>query len=139
MGAIMPPSSCSSIWQWKTKRPTCTGAMKGIATNTRPVNDLLARWIEDPRRHRERACGLVHVEDLAPHVRPAGHLHGRRGAPVPALVERVEARIAIGLQKPAEALQVRTRVLALAVRRVAVEHRRRRAAPVGTLVAHVDP
>lgn len=83
---------------------------------------------------KRRAVGHVDVVELAPHVRPAGRLHD------PAiLVERTEAGIAVGLQDATEGGQMRARMLALAVGRVAIPHRRRRAAAGRAVIAHVGP
>src|SRR5438552_15283915 len=55
------------------------------------------------------------------------------------IVEAVEPRIAVGLQDAAEAVQVLTRVLTLAIRGVAKPYRRRIGAARGSIITHVDP
>ena len=58
----------------------------------------------------DRRCrGLMHVEELAPDVRPAGDLDHV------AVEQGIEAGIAVGMQEALEGLQVRLRVLTLAV------------------------
>ena len=79
------------------------------------------------------------VVELAPHMRPAGDLGHGRGLPVRGLIERPETGIAVGLQEAVEAGQVRARMLALAIGRVAIDDRRRRPAPVGPFIAQIDP
>src|SRR5260370_23169848 len=65
----------------------------------------------------------MNIEELSSHMGPAGRLDD------PSTGEQlVEPGIAIGMDDAAEVLQVRPRVLALAVRRVE-EQRRRRAGP----------
>ncbi len=56
-----------------------------------------------------------------------------------AVIQPGEAGIAVGLQDATERAQMRPRMLALAVRRVAVEHRRRCGAGEGTIVPHIGP
>src|SRR5438876_535333 len=55
------------------------------------------------------------------------------------IVEAVEAGIAVGLQDAAEAVQVLTRMLTLAIRGVAKPYRRRIGAARGSIITHVDP
>ena len=59
------------------------------------------------------------VEELAPHMRPAGRFGESAG-----LIQLIEPGIAVGLQHAAEAAQMRARMLALAIGRVAKQHRR---------------
>jgi len=56
-----------------------------------------------------------------------------------AAIEMMKARIAIGLQRAAKVLQVRTRMLAFAIRRVAEENRRRNLAARRPIVAYIGP
>src|SRR5512132_2735751 len=79
------------------------------------------------------------VVELAPDVRPARDLDGGGRLPLLRRVEIVEPGIAVGLQQAAEAGEVRPRMLALAIRAVAVEHRRRRRSGARAVVAQVDP
>ena len=85
------------------------------------------------RQRRCAACG-VDVVELAPDVCPAGGLHDQA-----TLIQSAEPGIAVGLQHAAKPRQVRPRVLAAAVRRVAIAHCRRRRAGIGSLVAQVGP
>src|SRR5512135_402564 len=81
----------------------------------------------------------MEVVELAPDVRPARHLDGGGRLPLLRRVEIVEPGIAVRLQQAAEAGEVRPRMLALAIRAVAVEHRRWRRSGARALVAQVDP
>jgi hypothetical protein len=76
----------------------------------------------------------MEVEELAPHVCPAGRLSESAG-----LIQLIESGVAIGLQNAAEATQMLARVLALAIGRVAKQHRSVPAAAPGPLIAHVSP
>jgi hypothetical protein len=76
----------------------------------------------------------MHVPELAPGVRETRGLHD----PV-AAVELGEPGIAVGLEYAAELAQVRPRVLAFPVWRVAVEHRRRVGTSKRAIVADIDP
>src|SRR5439155_12943005 len=67
-------------------------------------------------------------------LRPARSLNN-----VPALIQRREAAIGIGLQDAAEVAQMPLRMLALAIGRIAIPHRRRISACGGAIIAHVSP
>ena len=77
---------------------------------------------------------LVHVVQLAPGMRPARGLLDDA-----ALVEPCEPGIAIRLEDAAELGQMRPWVLAAAIWRVAVEHRRRGRPGERSIVARIDP
>ena len=77
--------------------------------------------------------------EFAPHMCPTENLGHRGGPAVLGLVERPEAGVSIGMQEAAKAGQVPARMLAFAIRRVAIEHGRRRRPSTGPLVAQVDP
>jgi hypothetical protein len=81
-----------------------------------------------------RAVGLVAIEELAPHMRPAGRLDD-------ALLfeDGVEAGIAVGMQRAFEALQMCLRMFALAVWRVEVRSCRRTAITARPSVAYIGP
>src|SRR5260370_39305450 len=74
------------------------------------------------------------VEELAPHIRPAGHFD-----PLTRFVEFAEPGISVGLPGAAEVLEMPARVLALAVGAVAVEHRRRGGGGKRPVVAGISP
>src|SRR3546814_3023150 len=76
--------------------------------------------------------------ELAPDVGPAGHRDHRPRLPL-GNVERVEPGIGIGDEVAGKSGEVALRMLALAVGAVDVGRRRRRAATVRALVAHIDP
>ena len=78
--------------------------------------------------------GDLDVVELAPHMRPAGGLADAAG-----VVEMMEAGVAIGLQGPAEAVQMPARMLALAVRRVGEPDRRRGGIVRRAIVADIRP
>jgi hypothetical protein len=86
-------------------------------------------------------AGLVcQVKELAPDMGHAGCLlDGRCLARFPGLVEFLEAGIAIGMKDAAEGLEVRTRMLALAVGTVEVADRWRRLIGTGAAVADIGP
>ena len=86
-----------------------------------------------------RLVGGMDVKEVAPRMRPAGDLGHDRRLPLGGLVERPEAGIAIGLQEALEAGQMRARMLAFAVGRVAIDDRRWRLAGVGPFIAQIDP
>ena len=65
----------------------------------------------------------MNIEELSPHMGPAGGL-----GDLPTGEQLVEPGIPVGVNDAAEVFQVRPRMLALAVRRVE-EQRRRRAGP----------
>src|SRR6266581_9589380 len=76
----------------------------------------------------------MNIEELSPHMGPAGRLDD------PSTNEQlVEPGIPVGVDDAAEALQVRPRVLALAVWRVEEQRRRRARAGEWPLVANVGP
>ena len=79
------------------------------------------------------------VVELAPDVGPARHFDDGRRPAVLRRVEVVESGVTIRLQQATERAEVRARMLALAVRTVAVEHRRRRRSGARPVVAQVDP
>jgi hypothetical protein len=81
----------------------------------------------------------VDVVELAAHVCPAGHFGQRGRLPAGALVEWAKAGIAIGLQEAPELGQMRARMLALAIRRVAIDDRRRCPAAIGPFIAQIHP
>jgi hypothetical protein len=62
----------------------------------------------------------MHVEELAPHMRPTGRFDNGL-----LFEDRVEAGITVGMQRAFEALQMRRRMLALAIGRVEVRRCRR--------------
>ena len=73
------------------------------------------------------------VVELPSHVRPAGRFLD------PLAIESLEPGISIGLQHSREARQVGLGSLALAVRRVAEEHRGRFGARGRSIIPHVCP
>ena len=77
--------------------------------------------------------------ESAPHMCPTENLGHHGGPAVLGLVERPEAGVSIGMQEAAEAGQVPARMLAFAIRRVAIEHGRRRWPSMRPLVAQADP
>src|SRR5438128_3744869 len=79
------------------------------------------------------------VVELAPHMRPAGDLGHGCGLPVRGLIERPETGIAVSLQEAVERGQVRARMLAPAIGRVAIDDRRWPLAPVGPFIPQIDP
>src|SRR5438445_6224532 len=79
------------------------------------------------------------VVELAPHMRPAGDLGHGRGLPVRGLIERPETGIAVSLQEAVERGQVRARMLAPAIGRVAIDDRRWPLAPVGPFTPQIRP
>src|SRR5947209_6269692 len=79
------------------------------------------------------------VVELAPHMRPAGDLGHGRGLPVRGLIERPKTGIAVSLQEAVERGQVRARMLAPAIGRVAIDDRRRPLAAVGLFIPQIDP
>jgi hypothetical protein len=87
----------------------------------------------------ERRSGEVDVMEFASHMRPTKHLGDGGGLAAIGLVKRAEAGITIGMQEAAESGQVPVRVLASAIGRVAVKHRRRRRSGVWALIAQIDP
>jgi hypothetical protein len=73
-----------------------------------------------------RSLRLVHLEELASHMRPTRRLlDGAVG------VERVEPAIGIGLQDALEQFQMRLRMFAASVRRVGKPDGRRCLSPAG--------
>ena len=89
-----------------------------------PLQRFVCHW---------RLRGSMHIEELAPGVRPARRLGDA------ALIKSGEPGIAIGLKDAAERRQVPARMLALAVGTVAIQHRGRRRTGEGTVVARVAP
>jgi hypothetical protein len=81
-----------------------------------------------------RAIGGMDVEEFAADMGPAGGL----GDPV-AVVQPIEPGIAVGVDDPLEALQMRLWVLALAVGRIAEQGRRWARTGERALVANVGP
>ncbi len=75
----------------------------------------------------------------APHMCPTENLGHRGGPAVLGLVERPKAGVPVGMQEAAEAGQMPARMLPFAIRRVAIEHGRRRRPSTGPLVAQIDP
>jgi hypothetical protein len=72
-------------------------------------------------------------------ARRAGKRQRRRGGGTGDLIELAEAGVAIRMQPAGKAGELGATVLALAVRRVAIEHGRRSSAAVRALIAQVDP
>src|SRR5258707_6342700 len=93
------------------------------------LTDTVERLLGD-----RRSDGGMNVEELAPDVGPATGLSN----PV-AGKQLVEPGIAIGVDHAGEALEVRPRVLALAVRRVEEQRCRRPVAGEGPLIANIGP
>ncbi len=77
---------------------------------------------------------FVHLEELAPHMRPAGHLEDSAVS-----VERVESAIGIGLQDTLEQFQMRLRMFAAPVRRVGKPDGRRCFIAGGAIVPDIGP
>src|SRR5258708_13261096 len=75
----------------------------------------------------------MHVEDLPPRMRPAGRLGHAL------VIQACIAGISIRLQDTAEPCEVLPRVLALAVRAVAIQHRRRRLTAEWLIITRVAP
>src|SRR5205809_6231790 len=67
-------------------------------------------------------------------MRPARSLDN-----VPTRIQRRETAIGVRLQNAAKAAQVRLRMLALAVRRIAIPHRRWIATRPGSIIPHIGP
>jgi hypothetical protein len=84
--------------------------------------------------HNRRAVLDVEIVELAPGMRPARCFHD-----LPLLVERSEAAIGVSLQDAVVAAQMRLRVLALAIGRVAIPHRRRVATAGRTIITDIGP
>src|ERR1700740_2283009 len=88
----------------------------------------------------ERFCaaqgfvGELNIVKLPAHMRPTrGFLNAS------AFVDLLEPRVCIGLQRPAELLQMRSGMFALAVRRVGEPHRSWRRISSGPIVSYVRP
>ena len=79
---------------------------------------------------------IYHVEvvEFTSRVRPARRFHD-----LPVGVELGEAAIGVGLQNAGVAAQVRSRMFALAIRRVPIPHRRWIATAGRTIIAYVGP
>jgi hypothetical protein len=86
------------------------------------------------RSSASAATGDLCAVKPSAHVRPAGRFLDASG-----LVDLLEARVAIGLQRSRELAQVRLRMLAFAVRRVGEPHRRGRCVSRRTIIANVGP
>jgi hypothetical protein len=89
--------------------------------------DAVQRLLGDRRRG-----GGVYVAKLSTHVGPAGGLDDLRTGE-----QLVESGIAVSMNDAAEVLQVRARMLALAVRRVEEQRRRRPGPSERSLIAYV--
>ena len=108
--------------------------VRGLAVDPLLDRVELADPLERLAGQRRGAAGGVDVVELAPDVRPARSLRDAA-----ALIQAAKPGIAVGLQHAAEPSQMRPRMLARTVRRVAVAHCRRRRAGIGPLVAQVCP
>ena len=121
-------------------------AARGEALGRRPALDVgLDR--KQPRDHFERLRRRgrfrldMDVVDLAPRMRPTGDLRqrgGRAGLGI-GFVKAGEARVGVGMEMAATALEQGVGALGLAVGRVEIEGRRRRRRSVGALVPHRRP
>ena len=78
---------------------------------------------------------LVHIMDLAPDMRPAGHFPDGLIAIV---VQFIEPGIAVGMQMAGKVFQNRLRMKTLAIRRIAVERGWRNVAAMGTFIAKIN-
>src|ERR1700733_14586149 len=78
----------------------------------------------------------MEVKELAPGVCPARRFGERLFR---ALIQGVKSRIGIGLQDAAKVLEMRARMLALAIGRIAKENRRGIRASSGSIIPHIAP
>ena len=116
---------------------TLLGAMPvDLGLDLEQPGDPLQRLLGD----RRAGCGM-HVEQLSAAVGPTRDLGQARSIAAHriGLVETVEAGIAVGVQEAMAAYEQRACMLAFAIRRVEVSHRRRRRAGPGPLVPNQHP
>jgi hypothetical protein len=109
-----------------------------------PLSRLRSQTARDhfERLRRGRRFRLdVDVLDLAPRMRPTGDLRqrGRRARWEIGFIKSGEARVGIGMEMAATALEQRVGELGLAIGRVEIEGRRRRRRSIGALVSHRRP
>ena len=95
---VEPVGQCRAFWPLPSARLAAGRRFAcDRALDIEQRSDLLQRLARDGR-----AVRLVHVEELAPHVRPAGDLGDVGGLALGALVELGEAGIAVGVQMARE-------------------------------------
>ena len=78
--------------------------------------------------------GNLKIVEFPSHVRPARGL-----ANAPGLIDLVEPRVPVGLQRAREVAQVTLGMLALAIGRVREPHPRRRGVPGGPVIPNIGP
>lgn len=124
----MPHRSLRLCMRSHRRAATSWTSLRAMWHETKPIGqlapDLIFHGIQgaDAFECLERlrgALGLMHAEEFAAHVSPASCLDQRTLHPI---VQAVEPAIRIGLQDTAEGLQMVSRPLALAIRRVMKPH-----------------